>query len=91
MGGLDHTADDSTEKEHAPTVARNARYGMALFVVYLMLYAGFVFASAFGPAWMALRPWAGVNVAIWYGFGLIFSALLVALVYCWLCRGRERP
>jgi hypothetical protein len=35
-----------------------------------------------------------VNLAIWYGFGLIGAAGVVALVYSWLCRaqhGKENP
>ena len=65
---------------------RNARYGFWLFLVYLALYAGFVGIAAFSPATMERTPWAGVNLAIWYGFGLIIAALALALVYGWLCR-----
>ncbi len=77
------------EGNHPPTAARNARWGMLLFVLYLAGYATFVLAGAFAPAWLAQRPWAGVNLAIWYGFGLIAAALVVALVYSWLCRARD--
>ncbi|MEX2111580.1 MAG: DUF485 domain-containing protein [Pirellulales bacterium] len=77
------------EGNHPRTAARNARWGMVLFVLYLVGYAGFVLAGAFAPAWLAQRPWAGVNLAIWYGFGLIVAALAVALVYSWLCRARD--
>jgi len=65
---------------------RNARIGLILFVVYLAFYAGFVLLAAFSPATMARTPWAGVNLAIWYGFALIAAALILALVYGWLCR-----
>jgi uncharacterized membrane protein (DUF485 family) len=65
---------------------RNARIGLALFAVYLLLYGGFVGLAAFAPARMELAPLAGVNVAIWYGFGLIIAAMLLALVYGWVCR-----
>jgi hypothetical protein len=37
---------------------------------------------------MDVVPAAGVNLAIWYGFALIVVALLLALVYGHLCRGR---
>lgn len=80
------TADD----DDSPTVAaHNARVGMILFVLYLAFYAAFVLISAFAPAWMAQRPWAGINLAIWYGFGLIGAALGLSLVYSWLCRARD--
>jgi uncharacterized membrane protein (DUF485 family) len=65
---------------------RNSRYGIWLFVVYLAFYGGFVLLAAFSPATMARTPWAGVNLAIWYGFALIAAALLLALLYGWLCR-----
>ena len=65
---------------------RNARIGLILFVVYLAFYGGFVLLAAFSPATMAKLPWAGVNLAIWYGFALIAAALLLALLYGYLCR-----
>jgi hypothetical protein len=34
---------------------------------------------------MEITPLWGVNLAILYGFGLIAAALLLALVYSWLC------
>ncbi len=68
---------------------RNARVGFVLFVVYLFLYGGFVFLNAFAADVMEWTPIAGVNLAILYGFGLIAAALLLALVYGFLCR--ERP
>ncbi|HEY2840339.1 MAG TPA: DUF485 domain-containing protein [Pirellulales bacterium] len=78
-------ADDDT-----PLIAaRNARTGMKLFAIYLPLYAAFVLISAFAPDRMAERPFFGINLAIWYGFGLLGGALLLALVYSWLCRVRD--
>ena len=29
---------------------------------------------------------AGVNLAVWSGFGLIVLALVLALIYGWICR-----
>jgi uncharacterized membrane protein (DUF485 family) len=65
---------------------RNSRIGIVLFFIYLAIYAGFVLLAAFSPATMQRTPLAGVNVAIWYGFGLIAGALVLALLYGWLCR-----
>jgi uncharacterized membrane protein (DUF485 family) len=72
--------------EPGAAAARNARYGMVLFLVYLAFYAGFVLLNAFRPDVMDWVPAAGVNLAIWYGFALIVVALALALVYAWLCR-----
>ena len=64
----------------------NSRLGLVLFSIYLAFYLGFVLINAFRPAWMELQAWAGVNLAIVYGFGLILAALLLALLYGYLCR-----
>jgi len=68
---------------------RNARVGFVLFVVYLLLYGGFVFLNAFAAGVMETTPIAGVNLAILYGFGLIIAALVLALLYGFLCK--EEP
>jgi putative solute:sodium symporter small subunit len=68
----------------------NTRLGVWLFFVYSLLYAGFVLLAAFSPESMEVAPLAGVNLAIWFGFGLIFAALLLALVYGWACRPIDR-
>jgi len=69
---------------------RNTRFGLALFVIYLAFYAGFVLLAAFSPETMEALPFAGVNLAIWYGFGLIVAAFVLALVYGWACRPSEQ-
>lgn len=88
MAGLDHGPVHPKEIEDPRIAARNARYGMVLFVVYLLFYGGFVGLNAFFPAQMEQTPALGLNLAILYGFGLIFAAMFLALVYSWLCRGR---
>ena len=64
---------------------RNARFGLVLFAVYLLLYGGFVLLNAFDPQAMEATPLAGINLAILYGFGLIAAALVLALLYGWRC------
>ncbi len=65
---------------------RNARVCFVLFVVYLLLNGGFIFLNAFAAGVMEMTPIAGVNLAILYGFGLIIAALILALVYGFLCK-----
>ena len=67
-------------------IRRNARNGLLLFAVYVLLYGGFIFLAVFRPDVMASEAMAGVNVAILYGMGLIAGALLLALIYMALCR-----
>ncbi len=60
---------------------RDGKLGLVLFLIYLALYGGFVLLNAFSPKTMEQTPLAGVNLAIWYGFGLIAAALVLALIY----------
>lgn len=61
--------------------ARVSRLGMTLFLLYTALYGGFVLLNALSPKTMEAVPLGGVNLAIWYGFGLIVVAFAMALVY----------
>ena len=65
--------------------SRNARIGLILFGLYLLLYGGYVLINALAPETMESTPFAGVNLAIWYGMGLIVSAFLMAILYGALC------
>lgn len=70
-----------------PAVERyNARLGMGLFVIYLLLYGAFVAINAIWPAWMDAAATAGLNVAVVYGLGLIAGAFVIALIYALLCK-----
>ena len=91
MAGLDHGSAHAKEIEDPRIAARNARYGMVLFLIYLAIYGGFVSLNAFAPAQMETTPALGLNLAILYGFGLIIAAMVLALVYSWLCRGGSNP
>ena len=64
----------------------NTRLGIVLFVIYTLLYLGFVLSNAFAADMMETRVAAGLNLAIVYGFALIVIALLMSLVYGALCR-----
>ncbi|MFH0938903.1 MAG: DUF485 domain-containing protein [Planctomycetota bacterium] len=86
MAGIEFSSKVPREKEDAVVVARNTRIGLKLFAVYVALYGGFMALSAFAPKRMGEIRIGGVNLAIVYGFGLILTALLLALLYLWLCR-----
>jgi uncharacterized membrane protein (DUF485 family) len=83
---LHHGPNITDDTETAETIGRNARYGLGLFAVYLVLYGAFVGVNAFAPELMERTPLGGVNLAILAGFGLIVAAFVLALVYGWLCR-----
>lgn len=69
----------------------NARLGLQLFAIYLLLYLGFVFLSAFAAGLMERPVIAGLNLAIVYGFALIISALVMALIYGYMCQPEPKP
>lgn len=79
-------AAQNEEQEHADDIARNTRYGLILFAVYLALYVGFLLLSTFAAQMMQEVKILGVNLSIIYGFTLILAALVLALIYGWLCR-----
>ena len=86
MAGLDHGQVHPKEVEDPLIAARNSRYGMVLFLIYLAFYGGFVALNAFSPKQMESTPAFGLNLAILYGFALIAAAMVLALIYTWLCR-----
>ncbi len=86
MAHFGHTPQGEDAGDTPVLAARRARYGLALFSIYLALYVGFMLLNVFDPAVMETTPIAGLNLAILYGFLLIAAALVLALVYAWLCR-----
>lgn len=79
-----HDGTDANPPKHDAAAAarqQNMRLGMRLFAVYLVLYCGFVFTSAFYPNSMEWRPLGGLNLALVWGFGLIVAAILLAFIY----------
>ncbi len=59
----------------------NARFGLKLFLVYTVFYAGFVLVSAFAAQWSEWELWGGLNLAVLWGFALIGMAFVLALIY----------
>jgi uncharacterized membrane protein (DUF485 family) len=73
------------ESDTMSTNRRNRRIGLGLFCFYLLLYCGFVLLMAFDAKRLQGMGPAGVNLAVWSGFGLIVLALVLALIYGWVC------
>ncbi|MHB1310245.1 MAG: DUF485 domain-containing protein [Limisphaerales bacterium] len=86
MAGMDFKASVAKEQEDASMVAYNTRLGVILFVVYVLVYGGFMALSSFWPEVMSRPFLRGVNLAVAYGFALIGAALVLALLYMKLCR-----
>lgn len=77
--------DPDTEQQEVAN-PKHARYGLILFFIYLALYAAFMLLTTFAPGLMEDELFGGVSLAVIYGFGLIVIALVLALLYAWLCR-----
>jgi len=82
----DHLSSPPVDDETEEVATRNARRGMILFLIYLVVYGAYVGLNAFKPAVMDAIPLLGINLAVLYGVGLIVLAMVLALVYAWLCR-----
>lgn len=54
--------------------------GKWLFVLYAIVYAGFIMINVLSPEFMGIEV-GSLNVAIVYGFLLIVFAMLLAFVY----------
>lgn len=85
MVHFDHGPVHPQEVEDEVQIARRTRIGLWLFAVYCVAYGAFMLVNAFAPTVMEITV-GGVNLAIWSGFGLIFGAFVLALVYAWLCQ-----
>jgi uncharacterized membrane protein (DUF485 family) len=68
---------------------KKAKLGVILFVVYTIIYAGFVFIGLTKPELMGLQTLGGQNLAIVYGFGLIILAIIMGFIYNLVCTRME--
>lgn len=72
-----------------PAASFKMRLGVWMFLLYLVLYSGFVFINLYNAAWMEIKVLMGLNLATVYGMGLIIAALIQALIYNAICSKRE--
>ncbi len=70
-------------------IAFKTRIGILMFFAYGLVYAGFVGINLISPASMEIIVFAGLNLSVVYGFGLIALALVMALVYNYMCSAKE--
>lgn len=68
---------------------KKSRLGIIFFFIYSFFYAGFVVIGVFNYEWMAKELMEGVNLAILYGFGLILLAVVMGLLYNFICTRYE--
>jgi uncharacterized membrane protein (DUF485 family) len=73
--------------DHA--AGKKAKLGVILFIVYTLIYAGFVLIGLTKPELMGLELMGGQNIAIVYGFGLIILAIVMGFIYNFFCTRME--
>ena len=73
-----------------PASGYKQRLGVIMFVIYAIIYGGFTLINVTNAELMEKEIVFGLNFAVVYGFGLIFTALALALIYNALCTSRER-
>ena len=66
-----------------------AKLGVKMFIVYTLVYAGFVVIGLTKPELMGLELFGGQNIAIIYGFGLIVLAIIMGFIYNYFCTKME--
>lgn len=83
------------QHEHIPesgddaAIAFKTKLGLNLFVIYGLVYAAFVAINTFYPKTMGQVVFAGLNLAVVFGFGLIVLAIVMGLIYHAICTQAE--
>lgn len=71
------------EKDNA--AAKKSKLGVILFLVYTVIYTGFVVIGLTKPELLGVEIIGGQNLAIIYGFGLIVLAIVMGFIYNYFC------
>ena len=71
------------------SIPKKTRLGVRLFFIYFIIYFGFVFIGTLYPKILGMEAIGGLNLAIVYGMGLIVLAIVMGLIYNFLCTKYE--
>jgi len=82
-----HEPAAEARPDHA--ISYKMRIGVRMFLIYGIIYAGFVAINVLKPVLMETIVIFGLNLAVVYGFSLIIIALILALIYNSLCARKE--
>ncbi|MFH1513508.1 MAG: DUF485 domain-containing protein [Bacillota bacterium] len=66
-----------------------AKLGLWMFLIYTIVYMGFILITAFMPDVMGIAI-GKINLAIFYGLFLIIFAVVLALIYNFICARCEK-
>ena len=65
------------------------KLGIMLFFISCFFYACFILINTISPKLMEIEVCFGLNLAPFYGFGLIILAIIMGLIYNYLCTNIE--
>ena len=82
-----HKPAKRTEKDG--TSDWKAKLGIKLFWLYCLVYSSFVGIAIFATNLMKKPVLAGANLAIIYGMVLIIFAIILGVIYNYLCTKKE--
>lgn len=69
--------------------SKKARLGIRFFFLYLFFYAGFVVIGVVNYDLLRIETFAGLNLAVVYGMGLILFAIFLGIIYNFMCSRYE--
>lgn len=82
-----HGKAAKNEQDNASKI--KTKIGMWMFIIYTIVYAGFILITVLNPSLMSANV-GQLNLAIVYGLGLIIFAIILAFVYNILCSRQEK-
>jgi len=84
---MEHGPETKWAKDRS--IPYKIKLGIWMFLAYCVVYGGFILINVLNPKLMGIDI-GSLNLAIVYGFALIFIALIMALVYNFLANRLER-
>lgn len=69
--------------------AKKAKLGVWFFLIYSIFYVGFVVIGVVNYELLSQEVAFGLNLALFYGMGLIVFAVLLGILYNFLCSRYE--
>ena len=85
---MDHGPAAKLGVDHASDL--KSKLGIKLFAVYSLVYIGFIAINVIEPVLMEKVIFLGLNLAVVYGMGLIFLAIIMGLIYNSICTRYEQ-
>ncbi|MFC1743485.1 DUF485 domain-containing protein [Candidatus Riflebacteria bacterium] len=84
---MDHGPAVKLSVDHA--IETKTNIGFVCFIFYCVVYSGFVIINTLNPRLMNMQVAFGLNLAVFYGFGLIILAIVMGLIYHFVCSSIE--